>query len=68
MQREILYRLLRSPLGRHLRAIATLGEQSNRTAQAVAWLKANYEKPCASKNWPPWHRWASPPSTIISAR
>jgi AraC-like DNA-binding protein len=45
MQREIIYRLLRSPLGRHLAAIATLGEQSNRTAKAVAWLKANYEKP-----------------------
>ncbi len=45
MQREILYRLLRSPLGNHLRAIATLGEQSNRTARAVAWLKANYAKP-----------------------
>ena len=45
IQREILYRLLRSPLGRHLRAIATLGEQSNRTAKAVAWLKTNYAKP-----------------------
>ena len=45
MQREIVYRLLRSPLGKHLRAIATLGEQSNRTAKAVAWLKANYSKP-----------------------
>lgn len=45
MQREILYRLLRGPLGRHLRAIATLGEQSNRTAKAVAWLKENYDKP-----------------------
>ena len=45
LQREILYRLLRSPLGRHLRAIATLGEQSNRTAKAVAWLKSNYDKP-----------------------
>jgi len=45
MQREIVYRLLRSPLGKHLRAIATLGEQSNRTAKAVAWLKANYDKP-----------------------
>jgi len=45
MQREIVYRLLRSPVGRHLRAIATLGEQSNRTAKAVAWLKSNYEKP-----------------------
>ena len=45
MQREILYRLLRSPAGKHLRAIATLGEQSNRTAKAVGWLKANYAKP-----------------------
>ena len=35
MHREILYRLLRGPLGKHLRAIATLGEQSNRTAKAV---------------------------------
>jgi AraC-like DNA-binding protein len=45
MQREIIYRVLRGPLGKHLRAIATLGEQSNRTAKAVAWLKANYSKP-----------------------
>jgi len=45
LQREILYRLLRSPLGRHLRAIATLGEQSNRTAKAVGWLKVNFAKP-----------------------
>ena len=45
MQREILYRLLRSPQGKHLRAIATLGEQSNRTAKAVAWLRAHFDKP-----------------------
>jgi len=45
MQREIIYRVLRGPLGKHLRAIATLGEQSNRPAKAVAWLKANYSKP-----------------------
>ncbi len=45
LQREILYRLLRSSLGGHLRAIATIGEQSNRTAKAVAWLKANFDKP-----------------------
>ncbi len=43
--REVIYRTLHSPLGKHLRAIATLGEQSNRTAKAVAWLKANYAKP-----------------------
>lgn len=45
VQSEIIYRVLRSSLGRHLRAIATLGEQSNRTAKAVSWLKANYAKP-----------------------
>jgi AraC-like DNA-binding protein len=45
MQREIIYRVLRSPLGKHLRAIATLGEQSNRTGKAVAWLKANFARP-----------------------
>jgi AraC-like DNA-binding protein len=45
IQREILYRLLRSPQGRHLRAIATLGEQSHRTAKAVEWLRVNYAKP-----------------------
>jgi transcriptional regulator GlxA family with amidase domain len=45
IEREIIYRLLRSPQGAHLRAIATLGEQSNRTAKAVSWLKENYAKP-----------------------
>ena len=45
IQREIIYRLLRSPQGRHLRAIATLGEQSHRTAKAVDWLRLNYAKP-----------------------
>jgi AraC-like DNA-binding protein len=45
IQREILYRLLRSPQGKHLRAIATLGEQSQRTAKAVEWLRMNYARP-----------------------
>jgi len=45
IQREIVYRLLRSPQGKHLRAIATHGEQSHRTAKAVNWLRMNYEKP-----------------------
>jgi AraC-like DNA-binding protein len=45
IQREIIYRLLRSPQGKHLRAIATHGEQSHRTAKAVAWLKMNYARP-----------------------
>ena len=45
IQREIIYRLLRSPQGAHLAAIATLGEQSNRTARVVAWLRTNYANP-----------------------
>ena len=45
IQREIIFRLLRSPQGKNLRAIATLGEQSHRTAKAVEWLRMNYAKP-----------------------
>ena len=45
MQREILYRLLRGPYGRRLRAIVTTGDQSHRVAKAIAWLRANYAKP-----------------------
>jgi AraC-like DNA-binding protein len=45
IQREIVYRLLRGPHGERLRAIATLGDQSHRTARAIAWLRANYTKP-----------------------
>ncbi len=45
LQREIIFRLLRSPQGKHLRAIATLGEQTHRTAKAVEWLRMNYAKP-----------------------
>lgn len=45
IEREIIYRLLRSPQGQHLRAIATLGQQSHRTAKVVSWLRMNYAKP-----------------------
>jgi len=45
IEREIIYRLLRSPQGQHLRAIATLGEQSHRTAKVVSWLRMNFAKP-----------------------
>ena len=45
IQREIVYRMLRGPAGARLRAIATLGDQSNRTAKAIAWVKKNYAKP-----------------------
>jgi AraC-like DNA-binding protein len=45
IQREIIYRILRGPEGARLRAIATLGDQSQRTAKAIAWIKENYAKP-----------------------
>jgi AraC-like DNA-binding protein len=45
IQREIIYRVLRSAEGARLRAIATQGEQSHRTAKAIAWIRTNYAKP-----------------------
>src|SRR6266403_3179885 len=45
IQREIIYRILQGPEGARLRAIATLGDQSQRTAKAIAWVRANYAKP-----------------------
>ena len=44
IQREIIYRILRSAEGARLRSIATLGEQSHRTAKAIAWIRANYAR------------------------
>jgi len=45
IQREIIYRLLCGPAGVRLRAIATLGDASYRTARAISWIKDNYAKP-----------------------
>jgi transcriptional regulator GlxA family with amidase domain len=45
VQREIVYRILQSGEGARLRAIATLGEQSHRTAKAIAWIRSNFAKP-----------------------
>jgi AraC-like DNA-binding protein len=45
IHREIVYRILSGPAGARLRAIATLGDQSQRTAKAIAWIRANYAKP-----------------------
>ena len=45
VQREIVYRILRTPQGERLRAIATKGDLSQRTARAIAWLRSNYTKP-----------------------
>lgn len=45
IQQEILYRVLQSSAGPRLAAIATLGENSQRTAKAVAYIRENYLKP-----------------------
>jgi AraC-like DNA-binding protein len=45
IQREIVYRILQGPEGARLRSIATLGDQSNRTAKAIAWIRTHYSKP-----------------------
>lgn len=45
IQREIIYRLLCGPEGRRLRALATSGDQSHRTAKAIAWIRDNFAKP-----------------------
>jgi AraC-like DNA-binding protein len=45
IQREIIYRILQAPVGARLRSIATLGDQSQRTAKAIAWVRTNYARP-----------------------
>jgi AraC-like DNA-binding protein len=45
IEREIIFRVLEGPEGARLRAIATLGDQSHRTAKAIAWIKDNYARP-----------------------
>ncbi len=45
IRREIVYRLLCGPEGARLREVATLGDQSHRTAKAIAWIRDNYAKP-----------------------
>jgi AraC-like DNA-binding protein len=45
IQREIIYLILRGAGGQRLRAIATAGDQSYRTARVIAWIRANYTKP-----------------------
>ena len=44
LQREIIYRLLQGPQGDRLRSVATMADQSYRTAKAVSWLRENFKK------------------------
>ena len=42
---EIIYRLLTSELGGHLREMAITGTRGNRIAKAVDWIRRNYRQP-----------------------
>lgn len=44
IKREIVYRILQSAAGQRLRSIATIGENSQRAAKAVEWIRDNYTK------------------------
>jgi AraC-like DNA-binding protein len=44
LQREIIYRLLQGQQGDRLRSVATLADQSYRTAKPVTWLRDNFKK------------------------
>jgi AraC-like DNA-binding protein len=41
--REIYYRLLTGPLGKHIMAINTFGTQSNKISRAIEWVEKNYK-------------------------
>lgn len=43
--REIFYRALRGPQGRHLQDMALQGSQSHRVNKAIEWLNQNYVEP-----------------------
>lgn len=45
IHREVIYRILQSPQGSRLRAMASLDAHSRGTAKAVTWLRRNYMKP-----------------------
>ena len=43
--RELHYRILRGPFGKQLRAIHSLNTETNKIAQAISWIKDNFDKP-----------------------
>ncbi len=44
LKREMVFRMLQGSEGARLRAIATLGHQSQRIARAIEWMRMNYGK------------------------
>ena len=50
IRREILYRLLRSPMGYRLYEIASENSQNHRVSRAISWLNGNFEQPLRIDN------------------
>ncbi|MHA6493410.1 AraC family transcriptional regulator [Pseudomonas borbori] len=48
--REIFYRLLHSPQGRHLHEIAVADSQGQRIARAIEWLNQHFDQPLRIEN------------------
>jgi transcriptional regulator GlxA family with amidase domain len=67
ISRELLYRLLTSEQGARLRQIISLGNQSKRTAKAIAWLKANFQKTLRAESLAEYPGWQSQRSTATFA-
>jgi AraC-type transcriptional regulator N-terminus len=67
IEREIIYRILRGAEGVRLRAIATIGDQSQRTAtRPLPGSRPIMRNRFAWKNWLGWRAWPSRRSIIIS--
>lgn len=45
LQREFLYRILRTPAAKYLRQMVRIGTKSNKVSQAIDWLQQNYRRP-----------------------
>jgi AraC-like DNA-binding protein len=45
IQREILYRVVTSPVGSRLRQVVELGTQTNRVSLALRWLRDHFDQP-----------------------
>lgn len=45
IMKEIHFRLLTGPHGRHLQTVNSVGTQTNQVAQAITWLKGNFNAP-----------------------
>lgn len=68
LQREIVYRILRTPQADRLRAIATAGDPSHRTAEPLRGSKPTTRSRCTWRSSPLLRGWGNRRCTTNSAR